>query len=227
MEYSELLSKGPVFRNIKPDQISVIMEKITWQVRRYRKGELIALAGEECRYLMIVVEGSVKGEMTDASGRVIKIEDVEKPRPIALSFIFGQHNLFPVNVTANEDCAILFIPKPDIIILLQSDKQVLQNILDAISSRAQFLSQKIRTLSMKSLRSKIAQMLLELYIEQGDFVTLPSSQTELADYFGVARPSLARTLGELATEGLISVDRRNITIHNLQRLKMLIDLQDV
>lgn len=218
MQYSELLSRSPLFRGVTPERTEKIMESITWQVKRYDRGEMVAQAGDECRFLMIVVEGSVRGEMTDASGKIIKIEDIEKPRPIALSFIFGQHNLFPVNVTANEDTSILLIPKPDLLTLLQSDKQVLQNILDAISSRGQFLSQKIRTLSMKSLRDKVSHMLMELCREQGDVVQLPSSQTDLADYFGVARPSLARTLGELADEGIISVERRTVKILDRRRL---------
>lgn len=223
MQYAALLSQSPVFKNTSPDRIGTIFETITWQVKRFRKGEMVAQSGEECRHLMIVVEGSVKGEMTDASGRVIKIEDVGVPRPIAFSFIFGQHNVFPVNVTANEDSAILLIPRPDLIVLLQSDKQVLQNVLDAISSRAQFLSQKIKMLSLKSIRGKIAQMLLELSKEQGDCVQLPSSQAELADYFGVARPSLARTLGELAEEGIIRVDRRSVTILDRRKLAQSLD----
>jgi CRP-like cAMP-binding protein len=194
------------------------MANITWQAKYFAKEEMVALAGEECHFLMIVLRGSVRGEMTDASGKVIKIEDVESPRPIALSFIFGQQSRFPVNVTANEETDILLIPKPDLITLLQSDKQVLQNMLDAISSRGQFLSQKIRTLSMQSLRGKIAQMLLELSKEQGETITLPTTQTALADYFGVARPSLARTLSELADEGIITVERRTVTIHQRARL---------
>jgi len=218
MLYAEILSKSPVFRNTTPSRIEELMQKITWQTRRYSRGEMVAQADDPCNFLMIVVEGSVKGEMTDASGKVIKIEDIVSPRPIALAFIFGQQNRFPVNVTANEDTVILLIPKPDLISMLQSDKQVLHNMLDAISSRGQFLSQKIRTLSMKSLRDKVGHMLLDLSKEQGKVVMLPGSQSELADFFGVARPSLARTLGELADEGIITVDRRSITIHDINRL---------
>ncbi len=223
MTYAETLTRCPVFKGVSSHRIHEILDGVTWQTRRYSKGAMIAQAGEECRYLMIVVEGSVKGEMTDASGRVIKIEDVEAPRPIAFSFIFGQHNFLPVNVTAIEDTALMFIPKPDLLTMLQSDKQVLQNVLDAISSRAQFLSQKIRTLSMKSLRGRIAQMLLELSREQGNTVTLPSSQSDLADYFGVARPSLARTLGEMAEEGLIVVNRRIVTIPDPRKLAAVLN----
>lgn len=224
MEYAHILAYCPVFRHTRPERISEIMGSITWQVRHYSKEEMVAQADEVVHFLMIVLRGSVRGEMADASGKVIKIEDVEAPRPIALSFIFGQSNLFPVNVTANEETDILLIPKPDLITMLQSDKQVLQNMLDAISSRGQFLSQKIRTLNMKSLRGKIAQMLLELSKEQGETITLPTTQTALADYFGVARPSLARTLSELAEEGIITVERRKISIKDRSRLaRMLMD----
>ncbi len=218
IQYTEILSKSPVFHNTSPERIGEMLDRITWQVKRYAKGEMVALAGEECNYLYVVVEGSVKGEMTDASGRVIKIEDIKAPRPIAVSFIFGSNNHFPVNVTANEESALLLIPKPDLITLLQSDKQVLQNFLNAISSRGQFLSQKIRTLSMQSLRDKLSHMLLELAQKQGDEVVLPSSQTELADLFGVARPSLSRTLSEMVDEGIITVNRRNVVIHDRKRL---------
>lgn len=219
MQYLDILSQSPVFKNTNPSRIEEIMEKITWQTRRYNKGEMVAQADDPCDFLMIVLSGSVKGEMTDASGKVIKIEDIPSPRPIALAFIFGQQNRFPVNVTANEETLMLLIPKPDLITLLQSDKQVLQNVLDGISSRGQFLSQKIKTLSMKSLRGRIAQLLLELQAEAGGTVVqLPSSQTDLADYFGVARPSLARTLGELSDEGIITVERRQVTIHDRRRL---------
>ena len=218
MQYSGILSGSPLFRNVTPERIEKVMEAITWQVRRFNREEMVAQAGEECKYLMIVLEGSVRGEMTDASGRLIRIEDIPKPRPIAISFIFGRQNHFPVNVTANEETAIMFIPREDIITLLQSDKNVLQNYLDAISSRGQFLSQKIRTLSMKSLRTKVAHLLMELSREQGNVVQLPGTQAELADYFGVARPSLARTLGELSDEGIISVERRTVTINSKQRL---------
>lgn len=48
MQYLELLSESPVFRGTKLEIIEKIMEGITWQVKRYNKGEMVALAGEEC-----------------------------------------------------------------------------------------------------------------------------------------------------------------------------------
>jgi CRP-like cAMP-binding protein len=80
-----------------------------------------------------------------------------------------------------------------------------------MSNRAKFLSDRIWLLSFKTLREKISQYLLE-QSKGGEVVKLSGSQQELADYFGVARPSFARALGEMQAEGLIMVDRRTVRL---------------
>jgi DNA-binding GntR family transcriptional regulator len=54
-------------------------------------------------------------------------------------------------------------------------------------------------------------------------VTLNQSQTELADFFGVTRPSLARALAELEEEGIIRAERREITILDKEKMNKLLD----
>lgn len=222
MNYPAIINKNPIFSKTSEEKLTELFRRITWQIKRYKKGEMIAQAGEECRFLMIVAEGAVKGEMTDAAGKLVKIEDIHSPNTIALSFIFGKQNRFPVNVTAISDCSIMLIPKPDLLLLLQSDKHILENMMHAISTKAQFLSKKIRLLSFSTIKEKVSKLLLELNKTQNSAtVVLPSSQTDLAELFGVTRPSLSRTFSEMADEGIIKVDRRNITILNRERLLML------
>lgn len=50
-------------------------------------------------------------------------------------------------------------------------------------------------------------------------ITLDKNQTELAKFFGVTRPSLARILHEMEVEGLISVDKKQIQILDMNGLK--------
>jgi len=38
------------------------------------------------------------------------------------------------------------------------------------------------------------------------------TQTQLAEYFGVQRPSLARTIGEMIEEGLIVMQKKTLTV---------------
>ena len=208
----------PLFRGLKPERVEQLMEGIFFQVKHFSKNDLVVSAGEECNRLFIVLKGSVKGEMADYTGKTIKIEDIEAPRPLAAAFLFGQNNRFPVTVIANNEVSLLSVDRSEFLKLLQKDQRILTNYLNSISSRAQFLSQRIKFLSFKTIRQKIAHYLLELAGDRLAIVELPLSQSQLAEFFAVTRPSLARALGDMDDEGLIEVHRRTIKI--LDKAKM-------
>ncbi len=218
-----ILNGSLVFKGIEAEAIESILKNTNHQVRSYKTGEMIYQSGDECTNLLTVVEGSVKGEMTNISGKVIKIEDVEAPKHIAAAFVFGYDNKFPVNVIANSDVKILFIPKLSFIELLQTNKAVLKNYLDIISNRAQFLSNKIKFLSFKTIKSKISHYFLELSKKQeSTSIILPKTQKDMADFFGVTRPSLARIIGELEVDGIIKARGKNIDIIDKEGLIRLL-----
>lgn len=216
------LSKSLLFKGLSPGQIQQLLENLPYQVKKFDKNELLALHGEECKNLVIIATGSVKGEMPDASGKVIKIEDIAAPGLLAPAFLFGMNNCYPVDITANEPVTIVSIPRETLLRIFQSEVIVLRNFLNAISNRAQFLSNKIRFLSFRTIRGKIADYLLRAADNSG-LVILQKSQQELADSFGVARPSLARVLGELHEEGIILADRKTIQLLDLPKLKAMLE----
>lgn len=217
-----LLTKSPVFLGLLPDELSKILGGIHYQLKKFRKDELVVSSGEICSDLIIVLSGSVKGEMTDYTGKTIKIEDIEAPRPLAAAFLFGQKNRFPVTVITNNEVELMYIPRSEFLKLLQKEQRILINYLNSISSRAQFLSQRIKFLSFKTIRQKIAHYLLELAGDRLAVVELPLSQEQLSEFFGVTRPALARALGELDREGFIEVQRRNIRILDKQKMNALL-----
>jgi CRP-like cAMP-binding protein len=218
----QLISSSPFFRGLTPLEVESILNKISHSVKSFSKGQTIAQRDEEVKNLCIVVAGTVKGEMVDYSGKILKIEEMTAPQPIAHAFLFGERNRYPVDVIAVEDCKILFIPKPDVIRMLQQNDVILRNYLNAISNRAQFLSNKLWFLSFKTIKEKIAHYLLSLSSESKTTITLPKSHQELAEFFGVARPSLARIFSELQDERIITVNRREIFIINRNKLLEMI-----
>jgi CRP-like cAMP-binding protein len=217
-----ILAQSPVFRGISPEDLGQLFQQIHYQVKSYPKGELVVMAGEICDRLLIVQEGSVKAEMTDYSGKTIKIEDMTAPWPLATAFLFGRENKFPVTVSATSDARLVSIPKAEFVKLLQLNALILNNYLNTISTRAQFLSQKLKFLSFKTIKQKIAHYLLDLAGERLQTVEITQSQGQLAEMFGVTRPSLARTLGEMCQEGLIETDRRYIKIIDKSRMNQLL-----
>jgi CRP/FNR family transcriptional regulator, dissimilatory nitrate respiration regulator len=195
-----------------------LFEKLQFQIKAYGKDEVIATQGDEVNRLMILLSGSARGEMTDYAGHLIKIEDVMAPKPLAGAFLFGNDNRFPVDVLANEPVRLLVIYRGEFLKLLRMNETIQMNYLNLVGSKAQFLSRKIKFLSFKTIRGKIAHYIIGLKPDASGILHLPASQQELADLFGVARPSVARAFGELADEGLIGVHNRNIQIINRQGL---------
>ncbi len=212
------LSNSPLFKGIIPADIEQLISSVPFQIKKYSKKMYIASRGDECKSLMVVIKGSVRGEMLDYSGKLLKVEDIYAPRPIAPAFLYGQNNTFPVNVIANNDVSILNLPKESVLILFQKNSIFLNNYLNTVSNRAQFLSQRIWFLSFKTIKGKLAQYILNLLNGNMKTVILPLPQKELAEFFGVARPSLARALGSMEKDGIINVKRREITILDKTKL---------
>lgn len=211
MDYT-LISQSPLFRGLDPDEISDILEGISFRTKRYRSGSMIAQAGESVTSLMVVIEGVVKGEMVDFAGRVIKIEDIPAPGALASAFLFGSANRFPVNIISITDSAVLMITRNEFVKLLMLNHNILLNFLNIISNRSQFLSEKIKFLNFKTIKGKLSQYILQKAGSSNDSIVMDMTQTELAGFFGVARESIARTLRELDAEGCISARGKHVRI---------------
>ena len=207
-----VLVNNPLFRGITPERLFADLEEISFHTRSYKKGEILAQQGAVCNRLVILTKGSVRGEMIDYSGRLIKVEDIAAPRAIAPLFLFGEENRYPVEVTANEPTEVIELPKSSVLSLFRKNEQFLENYMNLSANYARTLSDKLFFMSFKTIRQKLASYLLRLYKQQQQtHITLDRSQQELSDYFGVSRPSLARELAHMQEDGLLIADRKHIT----------------
>ena len=218
-----VLVNNPLFRGITPERLFADLEEISFHTRSYKKGEILAQQGAVCNRLVILTKGSVRGEMIDYSGRLIKVEDISAPRAIAPLFLFGEENRYPVEVTANEPTEVIELPKSSVLSLFRKNEQFLENYMNLSANYARTLSDKLFFMSFKTIRQKLASYLLRLYKQQQQtHITLDRSQQELSDYFGVSRPSLARELAHMQEDGLLIADRKHITILQKEQLVRLI-----
>ena len=215
------LERSHLFRGLPPGTTEILLMGINYRIKSFNSGSVVAVRGDEVRYAYIVIEGVVRGEMGDASGKVLSIEEIGPGRILAPAFIFGTSPRFPVTVVAAAETVLMIINRQDFVNLLRSSEKVLTNFLDAVSDRSQFLSEKLRFITFKTIRAKLAQYILDKAGERLFRIRLEVTQQQLADYFGVARPSLARTLRELSDEGLIESTGKEITITDREGLEAL------
>lgn len=221
MNYN-ILSNCPLFKGLQPEDVESVLSTITFQRKTYEKDSLIVYLGEDCNRLIIILRGEVRGEMADKTGKTIKIEDLKAPSPLASAFIFGQQNNFPVNITTNTETEILIIQREELLSLFQSNKKILTNFLTLISTRAQFLTQKIKFLSFGTIKGKLAHYILTNIGNKLHSFPMSKTQQQLADLFGIQRPSLARAMKELQEDNVIAIKQKTITVLNKKKLEELV-----
>lgn len=214
------LFAGPVCRELSSVEKEEMLSPLEYKIKSFKKGDSIAKQGESVTFLYLLVKGSVKTEMISASGAILSIETIRASAPLAPAFLFAENNRFPVDVVAMEESEVVLIPTHEVMKELASNPAFLQNYMAFNANRTHFLSERLRFLSIKTIKGKLAQYILGK--AEGTHFSLCMNQTELAEYFGVARPSLARSLSEMIEERIIKLENREGEILNLNALKELI-----
>ena len=216
------ITKSPLFRGIPSQTIANELEATPYRVLSYNVKDIVAMQGSPCNHLMIVVKGLLQGQMVNDAGKLVVIEELAPPQLLAPAFLFAPKNDLPVNIIAVEDSDVLFIARNDFTTWMQKDAQLLQNFLMLISGRSRFLSDKIMFLSLKNIKNKVAEYLLgKLTDDKSTVIQLTETQQDIADFFGVTRPSLARALAEMEQEGIITIDRKTVVICKRNVLQQL------
>jgi len=170
-------------------------------MKSYKKGENIACQGDRITHLYILSKGKVKTEIVSDSGLTVSVEEIVAPYPLAAAFIFADNNRFPVDVIALEDCEIILVSKESLEKQMTLSTDFLRSFMAFIANRVQFLSERLKIFSQKSIKAKIAYYILQC--EKNGIFDLGRSIASLAEYFGVERPSLSRALSEMNTDGII------------------------
>ncbi|MBN1119047.1 MAG: cyclic nucleotide-binding domain-containing protein [Bacteroidales bacterium] len=116
-----------LFKGLTSQQIIELLNQVNYKNYYYDKNETLVCSDDEVRNLFIILEGSVRGEMTDFSGKIIKIEDIESPRMLAPAFLFGMNNRYPVDIVTNSKVTVLGIPRDSFLELCNRQIKLHQN----------------------------------------------------------------------------------------------------
>jgi len=219
MNIDDLLS-CPICKNIPVHERERFLDELKIKTKTFKRGEWIAQQGDTVNALYILLKGSVKAEMFSESGTILNIETIYAPQPLAPAFLFAENNRFPVDVVALEDVEIVLISKESIMKQLAHNETFLQGFMTFNSDRVHFLSERLKLLSTKTIKGKLAQYILARTSNM--CFTIDMNQTTLAEYFGVTRPSLSRSLAEMTGEGIISMKGKHGKVLDIKKLRKAI-----
>ncbi len=216
--HNQELSYCPLFKGMSQGEHDQFLDRNVKEVLTYKKGETIVLQGEPIHSVMLLVQGSVRTEMITREGNVLHIDILEAVIPLAPAFIYGVKKSYPVDVIAAEPCVFLKISKDAWLDEMANNKQLLTNFLTMNADFTFFLTNKLQMISLKSLRKKLATFFLEKTTAETDTFNLKRSRTQLAEYFGVQRQSLARSMKEMEDDGIILLKGRTVKILDRNKL---------
>lgn len=182
----------------------------------YLKNETLFLEGDPPKGLFVIREGSVKIYKVGDTGRE-QILEIEGPgRSVAeLPLFDGQP--YPASCAAIEDSIVLTMPVREFHGLLDRHPALSRAIIASLSQRLRRMVFLVQELSLKNVRTRLANLLLEL-AGPADHVELPWTHQELAARIGTVREIVSRTLARMAQEGVVRIEGRRI--HLLDRARL-------
>lgn len=209
----DVLLNTPLFKGITEETLLRFVLSKEHIIKNYKTSEFIAMQGDICKSAYILCQGKVRTQMVNAEGKQVTIGQLKAPRLLAPAFIFASENRFPVNIEALETSEVLVLNKNALLEFMHQNPTVMHNFLRLISDRSLFLSQKLNEFALQSLKSRLLN-----YIRIHGTIT---SQQEVAQILGVARPSLARALSELISEECITMKGKKAIIEESNAKKYL------
>lgn len=215
------LSQSPLFQGIEKNTLTDIIERVVVTTKNFNKGDIVRQQNSPIDYLYLLVDGMVSTEMTTSEGNIINIDILDGVVPLALAFMYMSNPKFPVAVVAMKPSVIYYISKDNFLKEMMANETLFKNFLRITANITSFLSTKVAMLSIKSLKAKIAKYILENTSYEQNSFTPKRNQTQLAEYLGVQRPSLARTLGELINENIITYRKKEIVVLNRNDLESM------
>ena len=223
------LQKCTLFKNKSFDEIEALLSIINFKEENIAENEIIFSLVQKADRIGIILSGVVDVQKIFPNGKVVIIERKRAPEVIGESSIFSKYEYYPDNICACKPTKVLFITKPDLLRLFALDNQFMLNFLESTSNSTLMLKHKIGILSLDSIQEKIAGYLVhylqyESETNNTNIVTLPFSKKAWAEYMDVSRTSLSRELRKLEVEGILSFQKRTITVMDINRLSKIVCL---
>ena len=218
-ELSQFLTQVSIFNGLSPAEISKYLLQADFKIKKYKKNETVFFRGDFLESVIIVIKGSVHGEMQKFNGDTLVIHQMNSGKVIASAFLFGINNIFPVDLIALEDSELLFLNKEKYLELIQLDKRLLLNFIAEISNKSQYLSKRIWfNFTNKKIKEKILSYIKE-NTKNGKIAFLPNISA-LAKKFGVTRPALSREISNLCKKRILTkIDNNNVYLVDFTNLE--------
>ncbi|MEZ4676369.1 MAG: Crp/Fnr family transcriptional regulator [Caldilineaceae bacterium] len=211
-----LLSQISFLHDI-PQQVLQDLSTVASQ-HQYDSGAIIFFEGDPTAGLYVIERGKVKISRFTVEGREHILHIYDRGHTFNdVSTLDGGTN--PATAIAFTDATVWRIMREDIRQVAQRHPDLAWALIEGIAVRTRNLVNLIESLSMRTVKGRLAKLLLE-QAKSNQINEIPRFMTyeEMASHLGTVREMIGRALNSLTAAEIIQVERHQIIILDMERL---------
>ncbi len=217
-----LLASVKVFSGLEPRELSEVAQVAI--PRSFDRGEVIFREGDPGDTCYVVRDGTVSIRRDHPDGRTRALAELRH------GAIFGELSMFGAetrSATAEvlEPASLVAILRADMQRVIRSSPDIAFKMLAELADRVRLVNEQLTRQSFQTVAGRVASTLLAQVVTRqaegaGDAeVLIKATQSEIAQLAGTSRESASRFLATLGREGVVSLGRGRVTVHEPARLR--------
>lgn len=215
-KYIDAIASIDLFSGFTKEELIQLFSTSKYWIKTYEKDQMIHIQNEVCHTMDIILEGEVTVQNMDVNGNVLTVHVFSARDILGANLLFSKRNLYPMSVVSKSKATLLQLDKALVLALCQRNVDFMTSLLSEISDKTIILTDKINTISLKTIRQCIIDFLkYEHHMQKSDVIELGMTKKDLAERLGIQRSSLSRELNKMRKDGLVEFDAKTITIKNI------------
>ena len=134
------LTKCVLFRSLGRNEIKDLLSSLKYNIKHYDKDQTIAIEGDDCNSLGIIIKGNIEIHKSFSSGKVVTINHFEEGNIFGEALVFSGSHSYPATLISTNNTEIMFISREDIVLMMSINKIVLHNFMGVLSNRILMLN---------------------------------------------------------------------------------------
>lgn len=218
--------QSSLFRQISREEAEKMLSCSRAQFREYPAGSLIFGENDKPKFLYLLLEGKVQVSKHLPSGKRNLLFQVKELEVFGEAASSAGDDYYWYEAAAVKTSKVLVLPYHFIYGVCSNacehHRMVIRNLLEIQARSNLQMTKKLHIVTNTTLKQKIALWLMEVS-RDGKKAVMDMNREELADYLGVTRPSLSRTLMELQKQDIIRIEGKIIWIENMEELGKIME----
>lgn len=214
----DILNQVNLFQGLNSDELAQLQEMSI--IRKYPEGQWITHYGSDWPYLFLVEKGQITAVKESPEGRTLVVMELDEGEVFWGVGFFREGIGMPVALIAEQATELRLWDRERLAPFLQEQGEMGWKLTGLMVERMLRASQILEEIAFQPVAGRLAHLILDQFKDQtGPTVARDLTLDEMAARIGSTREMVCRQLYKMADQGVIRINRTEITIEDLGTLK--------